>query len=407
MGDKKKIVVDTNIFMESIDILKKLTEDYSVVVPLVVLEELDNLKDSHNDTRTHKARHAIKFINSNFDSFTFDTFEHEGKPDNRIIAVAENYGCALATNDVCVKVKCKTKGINVISFLGNSQEYKGYRILELDTNEEDDNKLLASLYQHPNENILDLYMNEYLIIKDKDNPIFDEDYDNKIDYKTLDVMKWDGNNYTQLKHPPKKVITPLNDLQLCALDLLGNKDVPIKIVAGIFGSGKTKLATAMGLYAVEDKGIYSKLVLVRNNDTQSGKDVGSLPGSLEDKTGLLFKTITQHFPQGEYQAEKMKMEGRLEYHIPYFMKGLSISGFMIFDEAEDATLKDIKMIGSRIEKDGCVCFVGDWKQTGGKYYSDNGMVQLIEQTKGNPLVGIIVLDEDVRSDASKVFADLI
>lgn len=406
MGDKKKVVVDTNIFMESIDVVKNLLVEYEVIVPLITLEELDNLKDSYNDTRTHKARRAIKFINSNFDSFTFDNIEYEGKPDNQIIAVAEAYNCALATNDVCVKVKCRTRGIEVLSFLGNNQEYKGYRILEVDTNEDEDNELLASLYQHPEENILDLYINEYLIIRDKANPVFEGDYDYKIGYKTIDTMKWDGKSLMQLKHPPKRVITPLNDLQSCALDLLGNKDIPIKIIAGVFGSGKTRLAASMGLYAVEEKGYFSKLVLVRNNDTQSGKDVGALPGSLEDKTGLLFKTITQHFSQGEYQAEKMKMEGKLECHIPYFMKGLSISGFMIFDEAEDATLKDIKMIGSRIEKDGCVCFVGDWKQTSGKYFSDNGLVQLIEQTKGNPLVGIIVLDEDVRSDASKIFADL-
>lgn len=407
MRDKQKIVVDTNIFMESIDVLKKLTEDYSVVVPLITLEELDNLKDSRNDSRTHKARIAIKYLNANYDDFIFDNKEYEGKPDNQIISVAEHYKSALATNDICVKVKSKIKNIEVLSFLGNEQEYKGYRMLEINTNENNDNELLARLYQYPCENILDLYINEYLIIKDKANPIFDEDYDCKMDYKTLDILRWDGQEYVKLKYPPKKVIIPLNDLQRCAVDLLGNKDIPIRVIAGTFGSGKTLLTTAMGVHAVEEKGHYSKLVLVRNNDAQSGKDVGALPGTLEDKTDILFKTITQHFPQGEYQAHKMMNEGRMECHIPYFMKGLSINGYMIVDEAEDLTLKDIKMVGSRIEKDGCINFAGDWKQTGGKYLSDNGMIQLIDQTKNNPLVGVIVLDEDVRSDASKVFADLI
>ena len=78
MGEKK-IVLDTNIFMESIDVVKNLLEEYEVIIPLITLEELDNLKDSHNDTRTHKARHAIKFINSNFDKFIFDLVECEGK----------------------------------------------------------------------------------------------------------------------------------------------------------------------------------------------------------------------------------------------------------------------------------------------------------------------------------------
>ena len=404
MTEKNKIVLDTNIFMESIDVLKKLTEEYQVVVPLITLEELDNLKDSKNDIRTHKARIAIKYLNNNYNEFIFDVEEYEGKPDNQIVAVAEYHNCAMATNDICVKVKCKIKDIEVLSFLGNEQDYKGYRILEIDTNENDDNELLAKIYQHPEENVLDLYVNEYLIIRDKAMPIFNDD---EIAYKTIDMLRWDGNSYIKLKYPSKKIITPLNDLQACALDLLGNKDIPIRVIAGSFGSGKSMLTTVMGVNAVEEKGIYSKLVLVRNNDTQSGKEIGHLPGTIEDKTDLLFKTLTQHFPQKEYQAEKMKSEGRLEQHIPYFMKGLSISGYMIFDEAEDASLKDIRMIGSRLEEDSCVNFCGDWKQTGGKYLSDNGMIQLIEQTKEEPLVGVIILDEDVRSSASKVFANLI
>ena len=406
MANKQNAVIDTNIFMESVDVLIKLIDEYNVIVPLVVLEELDNLKDSHNDIRTHKARHAIKFINTKFDNFTFDEVEREGKPDNQIIQSAVDNNAILVTNDVCVKVKCKSKNIETIGFIGNIQDFKGYTILELDTGDEEDNKILSKLYEKPEENTFGLHINEYIIIRDKANPIFDENNKN-IGYKTMDIMRWNGVSYVKLTHPPKKVIKPLNDLQTCALDLLNNKDIPIKIIAGCHGSGKTLLATSIGLHMVEDKGNYSKLVLVRNNDMCDFKDIGALPGTLEDKTGLLFKTMTQHFPQGEYQAEKMEMEGKLEYHIPYYMKGLSISGFMIFDEAEDSSLKQIKQIGSRIEKDGCICVVGDWKQTSGKYLADNGMVQLIEQTKDESLVGVIVLDLDVRSEASRVFAELI
>lgn len=407
MGEKKKIVIDTNIFMESIDVLKKLIEDYDVVVPLITLEELDNLKDSRSDTRTHKARIAIKYLNANYDKFIFDNKEYEGKPDNQIISVAEDYKCSLATNDICVKVKCKIKNIEVLSFLGNEQDYKGYRILEVDTNEDNDNELLAKLYQHPEENILDLCINEYLIIRDKANPMFDEDYDNKIAYKTIDIMRWDGDMYTKLKLPPKKIISPLNDLQACALDLLLNENAPIKIIAGGHGSGKTMMATAMGVHLVEDKCKYSKLILVRNTDTKESGDIGFLPGDITDKTGILFQTMAQHFPQKEYQFEKMKNEGRVECHIPYFMKGLSLNGFMIFDEAEDATLSTLIKIGTRVERDSAICLTGDWKQAQGVYKSDNGMIRMIEQTKDNPLVGIIVLDDDVRSDISKVFAELI
>lgn len=407
MAGKKQIVLDTNIFMESIDVLKKLVSENEVVVPLVVLEELDNLKDSNGDRRRHKARHAIKFINKYFDKFLFDEEELEGKPDNQIVQVAEKYNCRLATNDVCVKVKCRSKNIEVISFLGNLQEYKGYRILELDTTVEDDNKVLAAIYSEPTENILDLNVNEYVIIRDISQTKEQENGD--VTLKTIDILRWDGNAYLNLKYPPKRIIAPLNDLQACALDLLSNPNIPIKIVAGGHGSGKTMMATMMGAYLVEEKNRYNKLILVRNNDNGLGnsKDIGHLPGTFEDKTDILFQTMIQHLPQKEYQYEKMKAEGRLECHIPYFMKGLSLNGFMIFDESEDASLSEIKTIGSRIEEDGCICLTGDWKQAEGLYKSDSGMVQLIEQTIDNPLVGVIVLDKDVRSCASQVFSELV
>lgn len=406
-GDRKKVVVDTSLFMINTDLVKELMDEYQVVIPVVVLEELDNLKDNYRDkTRSLKGRYAIKFINQYIDEFIFDDYESDIKADNQIIKVAKEYG-NLATNDLCLKIKAKLYDINVIEIDVEIKEYKGYRVLDIDTTIEDDNNLLAKLYQNPKENILELNNNEYLIIKDKSCPIYDEDYDFKIDYKTLNIMKWNGSEYIQLKLPPKKVIAPLNDLQSCALDLLMDKNIPIKIIAGVYGSGKTLLSTVIGLYLVDEKGQYSKLVLVRNNDlNDSGKEIGALPGNFDEKTDILFQTSIQHFPQGEYQAEKMKNEGKLETHITYFIKGLSISGFMLVDEAEDLTLKDIKLVGSRIEENSCIVFSGDWKQANGKFRDNNGLIQLINQTIGNPLVGVIVLDNDVRSDASKIFADL-
>ena len=391
--------------MESIDVAKKLIDEYNVIIPTIVLEELDNLKDNKSDTRSQKARHAIKLINSEYDNVSFDIIERDGKPDNQIVQSAIDNHAILATNDICVKVKGLNSGLDVKTFIGNTQEYKGYTVLEIDTTNPEDNELMARIYGNEDGNILNLYINEYLIIRDTSNEELDEKV-GEFKPKTIDILKWNGSIYTRLVYPPKKVIKPLNDLQACALDLLFNKDIPIKIIAGLHGSGKTYLATTMGVHFVEEKGDYSKLILVRNTDTQD-KDgaIGFLPGSLEDKTSLFFQTITQYLPMGEYQARRMESEGKLEYHIPYYMRGLSLSGFMIFDEAQQSTLSDIKKIGTRLE-DGCICLTGDWKQASGRHLRDNGMTQLIEQTKEEPLVGVIVLDLDVRSDASLVFANL-
>lgn len=412
MTGKQKLILDTNIYMEDLNVIEKLMQDYQIYIPYVVLQELDSHKSNYRDNiRSYKGRSAIRFINSNYNEFEF--IETQSSPeksnDDVIINVARYGNCLLATYDICMKVKAKAVGVELVDLDNKDEEYKGYKIIEIDTNEDEDNQWLASIYEKPQENPCELITNEYLIIRDKANPIWDSDeFNYKTGYRTIDIFRWDGNELVGLRLPPKKIVKPLNDLQACALDLLMDKDVPIKIIAGSYGSGKTLLSTLVGLHLVEDKGQYSKLVLVRNNDLQdSGRDIGALPGDILDKTNLLFKTSIQHFPQGEYQAEKMRMEGRLETHITYFIKGLSINGYVIVDESEDLTLKDIKLVGSRIEEDASIVFAGDWKQANGKYKYDSGLVHLINKTKDNPLVGVVVLDEDVRSDTSKVFANLV
>lgn len=70
------------------------------------------------------------------------------------------------------------------------------------------------------------------------------------------------------------------------------------------------------------------------------------------------------------------------------------------------TNKDLKLLGSRIGKGSKLILTGDFKQADGKFASDSGIQALIEKAKGDPLVSVVYLPEDVRSDASKVFADL-
>lgn len=404
------VIVDTNVLMHPDNLEEILAEWGRVHIPVEILAELDNLKTKEGE-KGYLARSAIRAIKKNISSLDFLIHENVAElnrnnmiVDDIIIEHCKKYPEAiLITNDISMEVKARAIGIKTTGKEKEDKGYKGYRYLKVDTRVETDNETLALLYQEPNVNHFGLNVNEYLIVKDLAEPL-DE---NEEGCKTIDILKWNGQSHVQLKSPPKRIITPLNDLQACALDLLLDKEVPIKIIAGDYGSGKTLLCTTIGLYMVEEKGDYSKLVLVRNNDlNDSGREIGALPGTFDEKTNILFKTSIQHFPQGEYQAEKMKNEGKLETHITHFIKGLSISGYMTVDEAEDLTVKDIKLVGSRIEKDSCIVFSGDWKQASGKFKNNNGLVHLIESTIDNELVGVVVLDEDVRSSASKVFADL-
>ena len=89
------------------------------------------------------------------------------------------------------------------------------------------------------------------------------------------------------------------------------------------------------------------------------------------------------------------------------LKGISVDRtIVILDEAEDLSLKLIKVAGTRIGRGSMLVMMGDIKQGEDKYKYDNGLAAFVEQSKDEQLVGIIYLPEDVRSSVSKVFANL-
>ena len=103
----------------------------------------------------------------------------------------------------------------------------------------------------------------------------------------------------------------------------------------------------------------------------------------------------------------MIFTGVLETYITSNIKGITLSeSFIIVDECEDLTITQMKRIGSRIGQNSALVFCGDSKQTEGHFKHSSGLETMIDQLKGHPLVSIVRLSQDVRSDASKLFADL-
>lgn len=140
-----------------------------------------------------------------------------------------------------------------------------------------------------------------------------------------------------------------------------------------------------------------------------GDEIGFLKGTKEDKIQDFFNPISDNIEGGEFTMEMMMRDGQLEADIPFYMKGRSLaSTIVLVDEAEDLTLKQIKLLGSRVADKSNIVFMGDWKQAAGKYETNCGLLEFIKYVKENPtpLVGVMVMDEDVRSSASKYFADI-
>lgn len=234
--------------------------------------------------------------------------------------------------------------------------------------------------------------NEYLIIHNTD-----DDSDRE--------MKWDGEKFVALKLPASKFIKGKNALQRCALDMLNNPSITICAILGEYGSGKSFLAMQMALYAVNEKGWQSSILGVRE-PLGEGRELGYLPGDFDAKNGVWTLPLVQQLDGQEWELEKLKQRGIIDFNIPTYMKGTSYANtVMVIDEAEDLSEKQIRLIGTRVGMGSRIFFDGDYRQ--GRTTAENSpLLKMCEKFKGNPLFAVITLDEDVRSETSKMFANL-
>ena len=400
----KLYVADTNILLDAIENLK----GYKIVLLSSTLRELEKHKSSHDENLKYNARRVSRFIRDHIEDFYFDTKDYDGSKlgrdydntyqDNNILMACVDNQYGLITNDVLLGYKAKGFNLEVINLnseiISSKNTYTGIRKIYLSKTDEKDQEELAKLYEQPELNTYDLLVNQYLIIYNKDTN------------EVIDKFRFNGEKLVKLEIPAKKVIKAKNEEQECALDLLFNTEIPIRIIAGSAGSGKTYLTVKSAIHHVMNKGNHAKIMVVRN-PIGSGETIGWLKGTKEDKTQDFFKPFVQHLEGGEQEAALLETRGQLIREIPYYIKGLSIDDtFVVVDEAEDLDKKLIKLIGSRLGENSSITFTGDFKQAEGKYIENNGLLYAIDILKGNPLVGIVILDEDVRSEASKVFADM-
>lgn len=417
MTSEKMWVVDTNYVYDAIE---NVIDEKKIVLVSTVTQELDRHKVAESDELRFKARQANRFIFDNYEKFHHDAKEYNPEeilgngysdqvPDYRIVSCAKANGYGILTNDLNMYNTAKTFGIEVETLAqmnGNeAKEYTGIHKVYITSGSEDE-ELYASIYQNFKTNPFNLILNQYIIFYDEEAPVGYDDEGNITKYKVLDKFKYDGTGMVKLKLPHKKVVQSQNEEQECAVDLLNDDSIPIKFIIGVSGSGKTLLSAKIGIHKIVDTGVHAKIIAMRN-PIGSGENIGFLPGDFAEKTDDFFTPIIENLKGGELEAALMEQSGQLEKRIPYFSKGLTFNdAYVLVDEAEDLSRTIIKLLGTRIGKDTAMIFAGDFKQVEDKYSRNNGLMQAIEDLKGNKLVGIVSLSEDIRSEASKVFADL-
>ena len=392
-------------FLDTNSILTDCTDISNVVISSKTLEELENIKtSSHKDNDIkYKARVAVRAIREQkpevvviqqIDYDKLNALNLEITNDNLIIASAFRYtmmnvdtDVVFVTNDILAGLIAEKYFRLTVESISDKKDdiYKGYKTIR--GNSDVINDYMTSIDYN------NWSANEYLIIENTDDG-------------TSKEMRFDGEKFINLKLPPSKFIKGKNSLQRCALDILMNPDITIAAILGGYGSGKTHISMQMALYNVVEKGNQAKILGVREV-LGEGKEVGYLKGDFDSKTELFFLPLVQQLSGGEFELESLKQRGVIDTNIPFYMKGTTYNNtIIVVDEAEDLTEKQIKLIGTRLGDNSKIYFAGDYNQSVINTGTNNALVKMCNQFKGNKNFGCIYLGEDVRSETSKLFAEI-
>ena len=214
-------------------------------------------------------------------------------------------------------------------------------------------------------------------------------------------------------------ITPRNPEQLFALDLLMNDKIKMVTLVGKAGTGKTLLALAAGLCKTTEEQLYQR-VLVSRPIFPLGRDIGFLPGTVEEKLGPWMKPIYDNveFLMGLTRGGRRRGQGPetlvdmgvLEIEPLTYIRGRSIPRqFLIVDEAQNLTPHEAKTILTRAGEGTKVIFTGDPYQIDNPYVdsSDNGLVHLVHRFRNEPLAGTVTLMKGERSELAERAANIL
>lgn len=437
---KNKIfVIDTNVFLTDSNSLLNFGEA-DIIIPLKVLDEIDNHKKRQDSVGIH-ARGTIRKLDElrssgdlfkgvpigkgtlfvkKYDPFTLPDDLDMDNPDNQIIATAltvkkENKSSevTMVSRDINMRVKCDSLGIV-------AEDYSNDQVVED----------IGTLYTGVLDHLVDDQVIDSIY---KDEPIFLEEDDVSLEPNQFVMLISNFNDkktalvkFKNYETPLKKIdafkkgvwgIRPKNKEQNFALDLLMDPDVPLVTIIGKAGSGKTLLALASGLHQcfgeTANDSRYSRVIVTKPVEPV-GKDIGFLPGTMEEKMMPWLAPIQDNL-KNLMGNDKLTLdmyidEGKIEIEAMTFIRGRSIANaYIIIDEAQNMTKHEIKTVLTRVGEGTKIILTGDIEQIDNVYLDEtsNGLTYVIEKMKQQGISGHITLIKGERSKLATLASKLL
>jgi PhoH-like ATPase len=255
-----------------------------------------------------------------------------------------------------------------------------------------DDESLAQLYSGTYQNN-DLYLNQYLIIKNSKEEV-------------VDKGKWIDGKFTRLKY--KSIcndlflkVTPKNIEQEFVFDALQNEKITGVLISGGFGVGKTMLSLCYCLDQVTgNKGKYDRIIYLRNNieTKDTGHDLGALPGDLTSKIKPYAMPMADIIGSVT-ELENLILQEKIALDHIGFLRGRSFkNSLIILSEAQNTTREQIALIVARIGSGSRLIVEGDMRQWDKTVFNKNsGIFHMAEALKGDAEFAMITLNKNERS----------
>lgn len=441
---KKVFILDTNVLLNNpLSIFK--FEENDVIIPISVIEEVDNFKKDQSDTGRN-ARETSRILDRlrkrgklSSGIPLFEDRETSGQlfvylgnnmdilpelladsTDNHILAIGltlqKQFGdtrrVIIITKDSNLRIKADAFGIDAQDFEADkvdiSHLYEGFRNIKVTANVINDFYTNRSIHLED----VNLFPNEFVILEEENDP-------NQFVYGVFsDVTQ----TINALEPYADGVwgIFPRNIEQTFALEALLNDDIKLVTLSGQAGTGKTLLAIAAGLMKCTDEDEYQKL-LVSRPIFPLGKDIGFLPGDLDEKLNPWMQPIFDNLElllNGGIVSRKKRLsnksyqelinQGMLAVEPLTYIRGRSLPNqYFVVDEAQNLTPHEIKTILTRAGEGTKIVLTGDPYQIDNPYIDsqNNGLTYVIERFKTDKISAHMALRRGERSELATIAAD--
>ena len=436
--NRKIFVIDTSVLLYDSKCFKEFSGN-NVFIPMTVLEEIDKFKNREgilgenarevnrflDDLRKDKINNS-KSLNegiyipehdilvtvesrTSFENINLDKNDN----DNKIIACA-NYlkecytydSIVVITKDINLRVKCDALNIRADDY------YADYAFIRKGDKEE--------LFQGSkevtvqNQEVADMYNSGFIRI---DRLSLDEEI---MENEFLVLKDYENNSVLGIKKEEKLVlvnakethgldIKAKNKDQHFALNLLNDDTIPLVTLTGVPGSGKTYLTLMSALKQIE-KQKKQRIIFTRPIQTV-GKDIGFLPGTLNEKMAPWLAPIVDNFRNqfGDLAYFELMMDkGIIDVAPLSYIRGRSFNdAIIIVDEAQNATVHELKTVITRTGKNSKIVLLGDIEQIDLPYINkfSNGLTIVIEKLKETKLTGHVNFTKGYRSELANLVAE--